>query len=246
MRALGKSAAQAFSKAKAFSASASESLTIYPALRCYLQLLDVDHPACASFLALCSVLDEVARTMRRDPDPDAVEQLVAQHLQLFVKARGPEAVAPKHHFMQDIGHMSRRQMLLNCFVHERRHKEVKRHANNLHNNGQSHAKHCLINSALAQLQRIDELVVSQLEPPSQVAKDDTVMWYCFGQVVALEFDVATLQPWEITGAQEIRCCDTGTTQVARAEIMGSCVYWHGVNGLHLVPEAWFVRERRPH
>ena len=52
---------------------------------------------------------------------------VSRHLELFCLAHTEEAVIPKHHFLMHMGDFVRRHpLLLNCFVHERRHKDIQR------------------------------------------------------------------------------------------------------------------------
>ena len=65
-----------------------------------------------------------------------VKQLASRHLALFVAAHGASATLPKHHLQQHLWKgLQQHEILLNCFVHERRHKLIKKWANSLENVG---------------------------------------------------------------------------------------------------------------
>ena len=132
LRALGASGSKCLSKSKTFSASASETLTVSAAIRSYLRSLRLETHSdwkiritVMSFYALCEVVDVFAASLLSDPDADALDRKVSRHLELFCLAHTEEAVIPKHHFLMHMGDFVRRHpLLLNCFVHERRHKDI--------------------------------------------------------------------------------------------------------------------------
>ena len=77
------------------------------------------------FYALCEVVDVFAASLLSDPDADALDRKVSRHLELFCLAHTEEAVIPKHHFLMHMGDFVRHHpLLLNCFVRERRHKDI--------------------------------------------------------------------------------------------------------------------------
>ena len=125
-------------KTDGFHPSASEALSVYPVIRLFAQNL---LPTCndqtfkdmvISFFALCDFLDLLVGTMANRPDAtaDKLSFAASEHLRLFVKAHGAESVIPKHLYSLHMGDFMRRHdMLVNCFTHERHHKDVKKFAN---------------------------------------------------------------------------------------------------------------------
>ena len=116
-------------------------MALYPVMRAFLQekLPSIrDHErreCCRCFFILCEVLDLLYKAAApQDPSTLAacLEQKIADHLELFKRCYGVEKVLPKAHLNMHLGDLMRRHgLLLSCFVHERRHKEIKRYANNL-------------------------------------------------------------------------------------------------------------------
>ena len=126
---------------------------MYPVMRAFLQekLPNIrDHECrecCRCFFILCEVLDLLYETAApQDPSTQAaaLEQKIAAHLELFKRCYGVEKVIPKAHLNMHLGDLLRRHgVLLSCFVHERRHKEIKRYANNLDSMQAGSEKHIL-------------------------------------------------------------------------------------------------------
>ena len=59
---------------------------------------------------------------------DPIQSAQKKHLNLFCRAYGPDAVKPKHHYSLHISSQLRRdKFLLDTFVHERKHRSLKRH-----------------------------------------------------------------------------------------------------------------------
>ena len=120
--------------------SASEALSVYPCLRLVLmQLVPPNAPlstqeAAFSFYALADVLDLLVRDKQcGGVTPDQLEAAVKRHLRLRVAAYGPENQQPKVHYAMHLANMMKIQSVLTCWVHERKHKELKRFANDTHN-----------------------------------------------------------------------------------------------------------------
>ncbi|CAE7242186.1 unnamed protein product [Symbiodinium sp. CCMP2592] len=140
-------------KMSEFKSASSEAMALYPVMRAFLQekLPSVrDHECrecCRCFFILCEVLDLLYKTAApQDPSNLAavLEQKIAAHLELFKQCYGVEKVIPKHHLNMHLGDLLRRHgVLLSCFVHERRHKEIKRYANNLDSMQAGSEKHIL-------------------------------------------------------------------------------------------------------
>ena len=150
----GASAKKVFAKKMSeFKSSASEAMALYPVMRAFLQekLPNIrDHECrecCRCFFILCEVLDLLYETAApQDPSTQAaaLEQKIAAHLELFKRCYGVEKVIPKAHLNMHLGDLLRRHgVLLSCFVHERRHKEIKRYANNLDSMQAGSEKHIL-------------------------------------------------------------------------------------------------------
>lgn len=125
-----------------FSCTASDGLGLYAALRSYMFELGVhseggpDADVAKSFLTLMDLIELLHMSMRDAVDAGRLETLTQTYLKRFVKAHGHEPVVPKHHLMLHLGKCLRDQkFILSCFCHERRHKEIKRYGDNLHNTG---------------------------------------------------------------------------------------------------------------
>jgi len=89
-----------------------------------------------SFFAMCDIVRLLQRVKRQVPvnQSDIADLKLAQrrHLKAFMKCYGQKAVRPKHHYSLHIGDQClQRQILLDCFVMERKHRETKRAANQI-------------------------------------------------------------------------------------------------------------------
>ena len=125
-------------KVSDFKCSASEGLACFPVLRAFLQTVyhrirSAPARSCAQcFFALCEVLDLLQVSATGQLNAGVLDAALRKHFQLYLGAYGAEAVLPKGHFALHLPDSLRRHgLLLSCFVHERRHKEVKRFANQL-------------------------------------------------------------------------------------------------------------------
>ena len=142
---LERSHIEAFSaKSESFSYSASDGLGLYAALRAYLYDLRIhlsedsaeDTAAAMSFFGLCDVIALCHASMRKAISANELEGLTETHLKRFVQAHGIESTVPKHHLCQHLSRCLRTQKyLLSCFVHERKHKQIKHFADMLQNTG---------------------------------------------------------------------------------------------------------------
>ena len=122
-----------------FKCSASEALSIYAPLRFFLMSIACDQgsdlqKAITSFFCLASVLDHLRKTMKGEIDANNLLELIVKHTCYFKSAYGEDSMIPKFHFCLHLPSMlSTHGLLIACFVHERKHKEVKRVTNNLSN-----------------------------------------------------------------------------------------------------------------
>ena len=144
----GAAVADLFSESRAnastetFKAGASEVLLVYPLFRHFVVKLLSPSVAMSgpvsSLLALCDVVDEVLRVKRGHGRRLAL--LIAsikKYLTVFVNTYSADLVRPKHHFLHHIPQQIERDgMLLDCWVHERKHQMVKRSCNWVDNTSQ--------------------------------------------------------------------------------------------------------------
>ena len=83
--------------------------------------------AVRSFLALCSVVDALVGLIHGQTNADILERLIHGHLRAYQNAYGALGRVPKHHYSLHLPNQLRKHgMLQSLFVHERRHKAVKR------------------------------------------------------------------------------------------------------------------------
>lgn len=117
--------------------SASEGLTVYPVLRKWV--IEVVRPnvphdcqqACDCFLHACRIIDLLRLTQRLNHKvtPVMLHEAIVSTLTLFLRVYGPSYWVPKFHMALHMGMFLKRfGFLLSCFVHERKHKLVKRFA----------------------------------------------------------------------------------------------------------------------
>lgn len=126
------------SKATALQSDASETLSVCPVLLVFLQtrlqgkssMLDM---AVRCFTLLCKLLDMLRlATFGFQVNPDDLHKLLVEYLNLHKELY--QHVIPKMHMAVHLAMMSARfQGLISCLVHERKHRLVKRHANDMKN-----------------------------------------------------------------------------------------------------------------
>ncbi len=116
--------------------SASKALSVYSAVRFVLVewknqgLLERVTFEVDSYLALSRVLDLLQAIRNGITRASTLEESILAHLQLFLNAYGDAKWKPKHHYSTHLGRMLNQfKLLCSCWVHERKHREVKRFAN---------------------------------------------------------------------------------------------------------------------
>ena len=89
---------------------------------------------CLAFLALADVVDIIMSTARNDVKPEQLLARVYRFLHNFEDAFGYDSFIPKFHWLlhfpkslRDVG------TLVACFVHERKHRMLKRYCNDIRN-----------------------------------------------------------------------------------------------------------------
>ena len=117
-----------------FKSSASEALSLYPVLREFVAQI-TDHRlkmACNSFKGIALVLDNLRLASAGKITGDDLHASILTHLQAFKAAYGEDRLVPKAHYAMHLAEQLKAHgILLTCFVHERRHKEIKRFANQM-------------------------------------------------------------------------------------------------------------------
>jgi hypothetical protein len=125
-------------KAQHLKCQASDSLSMYPVLAYFIMASFLPsgrcHAECIAFLALADLIDLVYSAARGGLTPQELRKAVYRFLKLFVDAWGAEWMTPKFHWLLHLPiELERYGTLLSCFVHERKHRMVKRYANDVCN-----------------------------------------------------------------------------------------------------------------
>ena len=163
------------SSKKTFTCSASEALSVYAVIRMYLMMyvLPEDDPivnaACHSFFALCGVLDLLAKNLKGTPKSQrALHTAIKAHLDMFLSVYEEASWIPKCHYALHLPKfLLRFGFLLCCFVHERRHKELKRYANEFDTNS-GYEKAILEDVLYNEFVSLNETETFSLEAPKLV------------------------------------------------------------------------------
>ncbi len=116
---------------EAVSASASQCLGLYPVLREVLKLQvigDGARGAVDCYYSLCTILDLLRQANKPGAvSPSRLHRAIITHLRKYQEIYGSEAWFPKCHLASHLGRMLHQfHILLSCYVHERKHKEIKR------------------------------------------------------------------------------------------------------------------------
>ena len=128
-------------KAKAFKASASDGLCLYPVMALFVQRVLLKngtaskcYPQCVAFLALCDVLDMLLAVPLGVVTPQMLSGATDTFLQACVTSKWSDYMHSKFHWLVHMGrHLEKFRALYTCFVHERKHKVAKRYGNHIQN-----------------------------------------------------------------------------------------------------------------
>ena len=125
-------------KAGYFKCTASDALTLFPILALYFQTVflraGIAPAACRAFLSLTVLLDLLVAVPHRVVTPELLRKASSKFLEDVVKAGWREYCHPKFHWIIHLPQeLQRFDTLLSCWVHERKHKMVKRYAQTMHN-----------------------------------------------------------------------------------------------------------------
>lgn len=109
-------------------------------------------------MALCQVLD-ILKWQNEVGAVDRLRRAIQTHLRSRLATYGVARFQPKCHFSIHLPSLLARDRLLSCWVHERKHKELKRFASDSHNANLSNAfeKGLIKQVVLAQLNSLKDL-----------------------------------------------------------------------------------------
>ena len=123
---------------EAFRCQASDGLCLVPVLACWVsfQLLPLGccPQACRAFLAFADVIECITSVARGGVTDVLLLTAIERFLALFTAAFGEEQLGPKFHWLLHFPDEFRRHgCMISCFVHERKHKVLRRYANDVTN-----------------------------------------------------------------------------------------------------------------
>ena len=124
---------KAHRKAKLLKCSASEGLSLYPIIAYWVQTVCIRSRRCIRecnvFLALCNVLDLLQTcNVPGRVTAEEIRSACSTFLQMCVDAGWRDYMTPKFHWLIHLWkEFQEHGMLISCFVHERKHKLVKRY-----------------------------------------------------------------------------------------------------------------------
>ena len=220
--------------------SASEGLSLYPIIRHMLAELVGNHPepivqgAIASYYSLADVLDLLVKNrLEQDISPVTLQTAITKYLQLRVGVYGPEHLPPKGHFINHLPFVLEKNPVLACWVHERKHRELKRLANNFTNANKtlSFENGLLRSAVLSQMHAVETLQVERgLELDSPEPASDTVQAHVI-RFLGLDTGIKVLASMAAFVNPFTKCCakDVAFTGTEVGEI-----WFHvSVDGKHL-------------
>ena len=125
-------------KAHYLKCTASDAISMYAIIACYVQAVFLRAgqcvPECQAYIALCDVLDLLVVVARGTVTWQQLNTAIDKFLKACIAAGWRNYMHPKFHWTIHIVRELRKfGMLLTCWVHERKHKMVKRYTNNQRN-----------------------------------------------------------------------------------------------------------------
>jgi hypothetical protein len=125
-------------KAKHLKCTASEGLSVYGVMGLFLQVVVLRAGRCTraitSFIHLCGVIDILVAIPVGVVTADVLRAQVAKFLNSCVDAGWRDYMHPKFHWLVHLpSHLGRFKFLPTCWVHERKHRMVKRYASDVYN-----------------------------------------------------------------------------------------------------------------
>jgi len=125
-------------RAKTFKCQASDGLSAISIIAIYFELVIMaagfSMLACAAFLALADLVDLLMSVSTGLVSADALRDAVKHFLDACIAAGWRKFMHPKFHWLVHLARYLRKWgMLLSCFVHERKHRMVKRYSSDVFN-----------------------------------------------------------------------------------------------------------------
>ena len=128
-----------FYEERKFKTSASEALSLYSVMAVFVDQPHIDAlqaPSITCFRLCCDVLDALQSVSRSQCTPEQLADRILRFLRFFKLCFGEDAMSPKFHYMLHIPRQYKTHgILFPCFVHERKHRELKRFAGAITNTG---------------------------------------------------------------------------------------------------------------
>lgn len=141
--------------------SASEGLSMFRVLRDVLWtevLPHADRPlvdAIRCYFALCKVIDVLLAIPRGGVDHNVLRQCILRHLDMYLAVYTSENWFPKCHYAIHLAdHLQSKGLLLSCWTHERKHKQIKKFGNELDNTSNDFEKNVILNQLFCQLESL--------------------------------------------------------------------------------------------
>ena len=124
---------RAHRKAKHIKCQASDAMSLVLVLAYFVQnvllLTGLCNAECVAYLALADMIEFIISVPKGNVTPTLIRASVHKFLSLFVDAWGPEYLFPKMHWLLHFGtELQNFRVLLSCFVHERKHRMIKKYA----------------------------------------------------------------------------------------------------------------------
>ena len=147
---------------------ASEGLNVMPVIAYYIQkaIKPTGHcpEGCDAFLTLCDLVDALQMVPLKLTSAQYVEALTSSFLRLCELAGWEDVTIPKFHWLVHFGqHLQRHGHLPTCWVHERKHRLVKRYAQDVVNR-RTYSKSVLSEVLSHQLHAVHESNSFDIEP----------------------------------------------------------------------------------
>jgi hypothetical protein len=220
--------------------SASESISLLKPLRLFLWREVVPHAdsdllqSIRCYFALCQAIECLIGACRGEVGHVDLRLHVEKHLQLYQETY-PDEWFPKCHYATHLpDHLEHKGYLLSCWTHERKHKHIKKVANELDNTFHAVEQHVIEHVVYAQMERLKANASSadantHLVSPKNAPKQLTDI-SC--QVLRLNCDVLTSIEAVLSSAERcfkgdvVQCCVDNVTRIAEVwfhvELMGCC------------------------
>jgi hypothetical protein len=206
--------------AEIFKAGASETLSVYPVVRHFLEKfvpLRLMAKERSSFLALCDILDsmQACKAAFDLQQLSSMKMQVRVFLRLHIDAHGVKYIRPKHHYMFHMFRQPEEDLIwLDCFVHERKHQLTKGLADVVKNTREFESS-VLMAVLNATVENLRDVFASGLLPPVAASHELTV-------ALGMPCQVSHRMKYNFTtyGSGDVLFCGTGAVVVEASVDVG--------------------------